>query len=69
MKSPLRWIGLFACSLGWHPRPFEQEPCPEGLTPEAYQFRARHRCRRCGLVGRLDVHGNLDPEGAARRDW
>jgi hypothetical protein len=60
-----RRIGLFACSLGWHRRPFEEVPRPDGVTPEAHRFRSRYYCRRCGLVGRLDVHGNLDPGGAS----
>ena len=34
------------------------------VTPEAYQFHSRYYCRRCGVVGRLDAHGNLDPDGA-----
>jgi hypothetical protein len=65
MKNLARRIGLLVCSLGWHQRPFEKEPRPEGVTPEAYQFATpRYTCRRCGVVGRLDVHGNLDPDGA-----
>jgi len=64
MKTLWRKIGLFVCSLGWHRRPFEKVPLPEGVTPEQYQFRPRYFCRRCGLVGRLDAHGNIDPDGA-----
>ena len=67
MKNLLRKIGLSVCSLGWHRRPFEKEPRPEGVTPEEYQFRSpRYQCRRCGAVGRLDVHGNLDTDAGAR---
>jgi hypothetical protein len=58
-----RRIALLACSLGWHRRPFEREPLPDGFAPEKYRFSSRCYCRRCGLVGRLDVHGNLDPDG------
>ena len=63
MKKLWHKIGLYICSLGWHQRPFEKEPRPEGVSPEEYQFRSRYFCRRCGAVGRLDVHGNLDPDG------
>ena len=62
-----RRIDLFACSLGWHRRPFEEEPRPAGFTPEAYRASIpRHACRRCGVVGRLDAYGNLDPGGPGR---
>ena len=44
-----RRLGLFCCWLGWHRRPY----C---------RFAARHHCRRCGLVGWLDLHGKLDPD-------
>jgi hypothetical protein len=67
-----RRIGLFACSLGWHRRPFEEAPRPNGVTPEECRFSPRYYCRRCGLVGRLDVHGNLDPDqrsGAIKAVW
>jgi hypothetical protein len=47
--STWRRIGLFLCWLGWHRRPYSR-------------FAARHHCRRCGLVGWLDLHGNLDPD-------
>jgi hypothetical protein len=69
MKELSRKIGLYVCQLGWHQRPFEKEPRPEGVTPEDYLFYSRHFCRRCGAVGRLDTHGNLDTDavgGAAR---
>jgi hypothetical protein len=73
MKELSRKIGRFVCSLGWHRRPFEKEPRPEGMTPEAYQFHhSRYYCTRCGVAGRLDAHGNLDPDGAgvaARAAW
>ena len=72
MKDLLRKIGLSVCSLGWHQRPFQKEPRPEGVTPEEYQFRSRYSCRRCGTVGRLDVHGNLDSDtasGSAKVAW
>jgi hypothetical protein len=65
MKELSRKIGRFVCSLGWHRRPFEKEPCSDGVSPEAYRFSSRYYCRRCGLVGRLDVHGNLDPDAAS----
>jgi hypothetical protein len=55
-------IGLGLCRLGWHRQPFQKEPRPRGLTPEEYRFREMYRCARCGLVGRIDGHGNLDPE-------
>ena len=67
MKELSRKIGLYVCQLGWHPRPFEKEPRPEGVTPEDYLFYSRHSCRRCGAVGRLDTHGNLDTEDTRRR--
>ena len=66
MKELLRKIGLYICSLGWHQRPFEKEPRPEGVTPEEYQFWSRYYCRRCGAIGRLDVHGNLDTDRVGR---
>jgi hypothetical protein len=66
MKKLSRKIGLYLCSLGWHRRPFEEEPHPEGVTLEDYRFHSRYHCRRCGLAGRLDVHGNLDPDGGGR---
>jgi hypothetical protein len=73
MKKLLRTIGLKVCSLGWHSRPFEKEPRAEGVTPEEYRFSTpRYTCLRCGVVGRLDVHGNLDPDaggGATRAAW
>jgi hypothetical protein len=73
MKELSRKIGRFVCALGWHRRPFEKEPRPEGMTPEAYQFHhSRYYCTRCGVAGRLDAHGNLDPDGAgvaARAAW
>ena len=47
--TKLRRLGLFLCWLGCHRRPYSR-------------FAARHHCRRCGLVGWLDVHGNLDPD-------
>jgi hypothetical protein len=60
-----RRIALFICSLGWHRRPFEQEPPRDNRGAEAHRFRSRAYCRRCGLVGRLDTHGNLDPDAPA----
>jgi len=61
-------IGLRLCGLGWHQRPFERESPPPGVTEEVYRYSPRHRCRRCGLVGRVDVHGNLDPETIQSED-
>ncbi len=72
MKKLSHRIGLYVCSLGWHARPFDKEPRPEGVTPEAYQFYSRFFCRRCGAAGRLDVHGNLDPDqggGGTKVAW
>ena len=58
-----RRLSLFLCSYGWHPRPFGVAPHPRGSRPSAVA--RRHHCRRCGLTGRLDVHGNLDPDRAS----
>jgi hypothetical protein len=73
MTELSRKIGRFVCSLGWHPRPFEMEPRPAGVTLAAYRASIpRHACRRCGAVGRLDAYGNLDPDragGAAKVAW
>jgi hypothetical protein len=64
MTELARTIGRFVCSLGWHRRPFEEEPRPAGVTLEAYRASIpRYACRRCGVVGRLDAYGNLDPGG------
>jgi hypothetical protein len=62
LQSILHRLGLFLCALGWHRRPYAREPKPPGLTVEEYVFHPLYRCLRCGLVGRLDGHGNLAPQ-------
>lgn len=66
VQSLLHRIGLELCALGWHPTPFQKEPKPRGVTPEQYKFHEQYRCRRCGLVGRIDGYGNLDPTPLVR---
>jgi hypothetical protein len=56
-------LGLLACSWGWHRGPFGKEPRPPGVAPEDFRFACRYYCRRCGQVGRLDVHGHLETDG------
>jgi hypothetical protein len=64
-----RRIGLFACSLGWHRGPFGKEPRRAGARPGDPRWHGRYYCRRCGLVGRLDVHGVWDPEVTIEEAW
>lgn len=54
-------LGRLSCALGWHKRPFELEPAPPGCHDTGYLFYRLERCTRCGMVGRLDPHGNLTP--------
>jgi hypothetical protein len=54
-------VGLRVCAMGWHRRPYQKEPRPPDLSHEEYRFNPSYRCTRCGVVGHLDGHGNLDP--------
>jgi hypothetical protein len=57
----LDWVGERVCAMGWHREPYVKQPRPRGMTPEQYEIHERYGCSRCGLVGRLDNRGNLEP--------
>jgi hypothetical protein len=61
IDSVLDRVGPRACAMGWHRQPYAKEPRPKGMTPEQYEIHERYRCLRCGLIGRIDSHGNLEP--------